>query len=117
MTTGFDCGFFTQRDSSDRRPYWPVLENATMITRMPWLIRYIGPFLLAGLIPGIILGVEQDQFGTPKGSEGTRIFKADEHPRYTGQFRINGYRAVLVGSMNDASPWDHLDYAGKHLSS
>jgi hypothetical protein len=77
----------------------------------------LGPFLLAGLIPGIILGVEQGQFGPPKGSEGTRIFKADEHPRYTGQFRINGYRALLVGSMNDASPWDHLDYAGKHLSS
>lgn len=88
-----------------------------MITRMPWLVRYIGPFLLAGLIPGIILGVEQGQFGTPKSSEGTRIFKADEHPHYSGQFRINGYQAVLVGSMNDVSPWDHLDYAGKHLSS
>jgi hypothetical protein len=81
MTTGFDYGVLHhRRDSPDRRPYGPVLENTTMITRMSWLIRYIGPFLLAGLIPGIILGVEQGQFGTPKSSEGTRIFKADEHP-------------------------------------
>jgi hypothetical protein len=25
-------------------------------------------------------------------------------------------RATLVGSMSDSSPWDHLDYAGKHLT-
>src|SRR2546422_6625595 len=59
---------------------------------------------------------EEGQFGTPKGSEGTRIFKATEHPYYTGQFRIRGQRATLVGSMQDHSPWDHLDYAGKHLN-
>jgi hypothetical protein len=39
------------------------------------------------------------------------------HNPCTGQFRINGQQAVLVGSMNDTAPWDHLDYAGKHLSS
>lgn len=59
---------------------------------------------------------EDGQFGMPKGVEGTRIFKAMEHPHYTGQFRLSGQRATLVGSMRDASPWDHLDYAGKHLS-
>ena len=60
---------------------------------------------------------EQGQFGTPKESEGTRIFKATEHPYYTGQFRLTGQRATLVGSIRDASPWDHLDYAGKRLTS
>ncbi len=60
---------------------------------------------------------EQGRFGTPKESEGTRIFKATEHPYYTGQFRLTGQRATLVGSMHDASPWDHLDYAGKRLTS
>lgn len=59
---------------------------------------------------------DQQQFGTPKGDEGTRIFKATEHPNYTGQFRLGGQRAVLVGSMQDRAPWDHLDYAGKHLT-
>jgi len=58
----------------------------------------------------------EQQFGTPKGSEGTRIFKPTEHPYYSGQFLIRGQRATLVGSMRDASPWDHLDYAGKHLT-
>jgi hypothetical protein len=62
------------------------------------------------------VGTEAGQFGTPKGDEGTRIFKATEHPNYSGQFRIRGQKATLVGSMRDASPWDHLDYAGKHLT-
>lgn len=56
------------------------------------------------------------QFGTPKGEEGARIFKASEHPNYTGVFRLKGEKATLVGSMHDPSPWDHLDYAGKHLT-
>ena len=59
---------------------------------------------------------EEGQFGTPKGSEGTRIFKATEHPHYTGEFRLKGERAILVGSMRDTAPWDHLDYAGKRLN-
>ena len=56
------------------------------------------------------------QFGTPKDTEGTRIFKATEHPYYSGEFHLAGGRATLVGSMRDSSPWDHLDYAGKHLT-
>jgi len=64
---------------------------------------------------GTSLGEKPGQFGTPKGNEGTRIFKVVEHPYYSGQFRIRGQKATLVGSMQDNSPWDHLDYAGKHL--
>jgi hypothetical protein len=56
------------------------------------------------------------QFGTPKGDEGTRIFKAEEHPHYSGQFHLSGQKAILVGSMQDRAPWDHMDYAGKRLT-
>jgi hypothetical protein len=49
-------------------------------------------------------------------SEGTRIFKATEHPFYSGEFRLKGERATLVGSMGDTATWDHLDYAGKRLN-
>lgn len=56
------------------------------------------------------------QFGTPKGEEGTRIFKAEEHPHYSGQFHLSGQQAMLIGSMKDEVPWDHLDYAGKRLT-
>lgn len=59
---------------------------------------------------------EDALFGAPKGSEGTRIFKATEHQSYSGQFRLKGSTAVLVGSMADDAPWDHLDYAGKRLN-
>src|SRR5262245_17530008 len=73
--------------------------------------------LLLGLglitVPPIFAG----QFGTPKENEGTRIFKPDEHPSYSGQFHLSGQRTTLIGSVNDRAPWDHLDYAGKHLIS
>ena len=59
---------------------------------------------------------QQLQFGTPKENEGSRIFKATEHPNYSGKFRLKGGSTVLIGSMADQSPWDHLDYAGKRLN-
>lgn len=65
---------------------------------------------------GTSLQAEEGQFGTPRGQEGTRIFKAIEYPYYSGEFRITGHRATLVGRMSDIPPWDHLDYAGKHLN-
>src|SRR5438874_2628860 len=79
---------------------------------------------LALLVVCVLLGLgvssstnpEEPKFGTPKGNEGTRIFKAPEHPYYTGQFRLRGQKTTLVGSMQDTSPWDHLDYAGKRLT-
>src|ERR1700704_2395949 len=64
-------------------------------------------------VPLVIAG----QFGTPKENEGTRIFQATEHPYYSGQFHLSGQRTTLIGSVNDRAPWDHLDYAGKHLIS
>jgi hypothetical protein len=59
---------------------------------------------------------EEGQFGTPKGTEGTRIFKATEHPFYSGTFRLKGGATHSIGSMRDQPPWDHLDYAGKHFT-
>jgi len=76
----------------------------------------LGLFLRFFMIAVVTGAVASDQFGTPKGDEGTRIFKATEHPHYTGHFQITGRHATLVGSMRDTSPWDHLDYAGKHLT-
>lgn len=64
-----------------------------------------------------MFAIAQDgQFGTPKGTEGTRMFQATEHPYYSGEFHISGGQGILVGRMQDVSPWDHLDYAGKHLT-
>ena len=55
-------------------------------------------------------------FGTPNEGEGTKIFQSGEHPYYTGSFHLTGQGTILMGSMKDVSPWDHLDYAGKHLT-
>ncbi len=79
-----------------------------------------GLFIIAAAAAGgvwIAATAEEGRFGTPKGAEGTRIFKATEHPFYSGEFRLKGERATLIGSMGDAPPWDHLDYAGKRLMS
>ena len=74
---------------------------------------------IAALVPvGVWISAKatEGQFGTPKDTEGTRIFNAGEHPYYSGEFHITGGRATLVGSVRDPAPWDHLDYAGKHLT-
>lgn len=63
-----------------------------------------------------VVGLEAFQFGTPKGEEGTRIFKATEHPAYSGKFRLTGQKATLIGSMREETGWDHMDYTGKHLT-
>jgi len=92
-------------------------HKGTPFMQLLMLVRFsttLGTMVLV-LMVGTSLGEEPGQFGTPKGNEGTRIFKATEHPYYSGQFRIRGQKATLVGSMQDQSPWDHLDYAGKHL--
>ena len=92
-------------------------HKGTPFMQLLMLVRFsttLGTMVLV-LMAGTSLGEEPGQFGTPKGNEGTRIFKATEHPYYSGQFRIRGQKATLVGSMQDQSPWDHLDYAGKHL--
>jgi hypothetical protein len=81
--------------------------NAKILARAALVISMVGP--------GFLVWAQDGVFGTPKGSEGTRIFKPTEHPFYSGEFRMTGRRGVLVGSMKDTSPWDHLDYAGKHL--
>lgn len=73
--------------------------------------------LIVALMTGTAIGEETAKFGTPKGDEGTRIFKATENPFYTGQFHLTGQQTTLIGSMQDEVPWDHLDYAGKHLQS
>ena len=78
----------------------------------PWLL-IIAASAAGGV--GISAKGEESRFGTPKGVEGTRIFNATEHPFYSGEFRLKGDRATLIGSMGDTPPWDHLDYAGKRL--
>lgn len=81
-------------------------------TRRLWSTRAV---LAIVCLSALLAGAGVRQFGTPKDDEGTRIFKAGEHPFYSGKFRVSGQRATLVGSVHDRPPWDHLDYAGKRL--
>ncbi|OQW42481.1 MAG: hypothetical protein A4C66_09385 [Nitrospira sp. HN-bin3] len=81
--------------------------------RVAWLCVVSFGISSAGLSTAL---AEEGLFGTPKGTEGTRIFKATEHPSYSGKFRLRGGAPFLIGSMKDQSPWDHLDYAGKYLT-
>ncbi len=88
--------------------------------RRSWCVTTVGLIILSVSVAGGIwlsCWAEEGQFGTPKGAEGTRIFKATEHPYYSGGFHLKGDRATLIGSMRDTAPWDHLDYAGKRLNS
>lgn len=75
----------------------------------------MGVLIIMMLCGTLVLDAEDGKFGIPKGNEGTRVFRAPEHPYYSGEYRISGGRTTLVGSTQDTPPWDHLDYAGKHL--
>ncbi len=74
--------------------------------------------VLVGVGVGVWISVKaaESQFGIPKETEGTRIFKAREHPYYSGEFHLTGGRTTLIGSMQDIPPWDHVDYGGQHLT-
>ncbi len=88
------------------QPSEPVIRRPLLRTMA---VMVLGFFMIGAADVG--------QFGTPKADEGTRIFLAPEHPNYSGRFRLSGQQTTLVGSMQDRAPWDHLDYAGKHLRS
>jgi len=80
------------------------------------MIHYVMTFSILTLFMPLLCHADADpQFGTPKNNEGTRIFRSTEHPAYSGSFHLTGAKTTLVGAMNDPPPWDHLDYAGKHL--
>ncbi len=81
------------------------------------LITVVGVAMVVMLVCSSLFALATGQFGTPKEDEGTRIFKATEHPSYSGRFHLSGQKALLIGSMNDSVPWDHMDYAGKRLTS
>ena len=86
-----------------------------MTTQQNTVAPFVGSTVLALTLMFVTAAVA-GQFGTPKENEGTRVFKPTEHPHYSGQFQLSGQKAILIGSMQDRAPWDHLDYAGKRLT-
>ncbi|MFV1988022.1 MAG: hypothetical protein ACC682_12135 [Gemmatimonadota bacterium] len=50
---------------------------------------------------------EDGQPGTTMG-----IYAPSQHPLYDGRFVVSGGRVYQVGTLSDASPWDHMDDAG-----
>ena len=79
-----------------------------------------GTIAIVVLVTGIVWMSAKAVKRTVRHSQRCRrdaYFQSDgKHPYYSGEFHLTGGRATLVGSMSDPSPWDHLDYAGKHLT-
>ena len=53
----------------------------------------------------------------PRSQPGTTmgIYAPEQHSLYDGLFRITGSRVYQVGTLNDASPWDHMGDDGSNL--
>ncbi|HSM07236.1 MAG TPA: hypothetical protein VK858_21595, partial [Longimicrobiales bacterium] len=53
----------------------------------------------------------------PRSQPGTTmgIYAPEQHSLYDGLFRITGTRVYQVGTLNDASPWDHMGDDGSNL--
>ena len=52
----------------------------------------------------------RDQPGTTMG-----IYAPTQHPLYDGRFIVTGSRVSQVGTLNDASPWDHMGDDGTNV--
>jgi hypothetical protein len=63
----------------------------------------------------IITDAQQDR--GPRTQPGTRmgIYAPNQHELYDGTFRISGSRIYQAGTLNDESPWDHMDDAAENL--
>jgi hypothetical protein len=53
----------------------------------------------------------------PRTQPGTSmgIYAPEQHPLYDGRFRITGSRVYQVGTLDDASPWDHMGDDGSNV--
>jgi hypothetical protein len=43
------------------------------------------------------------------------MYAPDQHELYDGKFHVSGSRIFQAGTLNDASPWDHMDDAANNL--
>ncbi|MDA1075286.1 MAG: hypothetical protein O3A63_11080 [Proteobacteria bacterium] len=79
-------------------------------------------------VPGIILllAVASSLLGSnvlaqsergPRSQPDTQmgLYAPDQHPLYDGQFKIRGGRIYQAGTLNDPSPWDHMDDDASNL--
>lgn len=53
----------------------------------------------------------------PRTQPGTEmgIYAPDQHPLYDGRFVVTGSRVYQVGTLDDASPWDHMGADASNL--
>jgi len=57
------------------------------------------------------------QAAAPTGQPGAElaVYAPSQHPLYDGHFVVTGSRVYQVGTLSDASPWDHMGDAGTNL--
>ncbi len=75
--------------------------------------------LLISLFSLLILGCNSStQFDISLGPETYRemeIYSPRQHELYDGEFKLTGRNIYHAGTLNDSSPWDHMDDAAENL--
>ena len=68
----------------------------------------------------LISHVYSNETGTPRGAHSQPdtamgIYLPAQHELYDGLFKITGHNIYQAGTLNDPSPWDHMDDNANHL--
>ena len=69
------------------------------------------PVLVLGLVLGTIVAAAQQPNPRQQPGAGITMFAPEQHDLYDGHFVLSTGRLYMVGSLNDAPGWDHMDNA------
>ena len=64
---------------------------------------------------GFSYGKEIERGAHNQPDTGMGIYMPTQHELYDGEFKITGHSIYQAGTLNDASPWDHMDDNANNL--
>src|SRR5262249_27908497 len=84
---------------------------------MVHIVRHTFALTLMALAAAFALGPSSAQQATPRKQPGADItlYAPDQHDLYDGHFVLSATRVYMVGSLNDATGWNHMANDAAHV--
>lgn len=74
-------------------------------------MRHVARMILVGMLGATAFAQQSAPNPRQQPNAPVTVFAPEQHDLYDGQFRISAGRVYMVGTLNDAPGWDHLDNA------
>jgi hypothetical protein len=71
--------------------------------------------LVSIVLTGVALLAQQPANPRQQPGAAVTVFAPEQHDLYDGHFVLSANRVYMVGGLNDAPGWDHMDNAAAHL--